>query len=87
MALQEAAALLPHLMVITAGNGSSNGSAHTVFLNAPRASTEVVSPPPSEDEQRVSASKLHQWLSLSASPLRAMLSIVSAGGVFLPLSP
>ena len=83
-AMTEARELLPHLKKLHFGKGSLkkyDAKESLRNLKNKRSLTEEVVVYPSEQDLDKAAAVLYKWLQSEASPLRALLLVISAGGL------
>ena len=81
-ALAEARALKPHLETINAGKGSSAPREKAKGMSSLKQPARVASERPSDEAIERSVHAVYEWLKKEKTPLRGMLAMMSAGGVF-----
>ena len=89
LALNEALQLEPHLKVLNAGKGNlatpeDANTGPTGFARSWKAASASGPPTPAHTKEAIeaAAAAVHVWLAKPASPLRAIISVLSAGGSF-----
>ena len=81
-AIDEAEKLLPILQIINAGKGVQGGELPQGFAGLRRMQNQDTTPMPSPEARKKAASAFYDYLKKETTPLRGMLSLLSAGGTF-----
>ena len=83
-AMEEVAALKPHLAVLNSGKGSQGGPKEPTLAQLKRRRTDQTSDTAahSEAEVRAAATTVYKWLQKENTPLRAILHILAGSGAF-----
>ena len=81
-AMQDADALLPHVRVLNAGEGSEGNADYVGNLKSLTRQPDADKRQCTPEEAQASAKYLHKWLATDSSPLRGMLSVLAGDGCF-----
>ena len=80
LALDEAAALQPHLEVLNFGKGSEKDSGPGNLASLKRRKLDTAAAPPSKEAVTEAADALRAWLQKNSSPLRAIFMVLAGSG-------